>query len=184
MLIPMHAGHPLVIHLPLIAFVMSVGFDLLDAWSAQPRFRQAATLLWWAAVAGAAAAIATGLVAYGRVDHSDLAHVAMTLHRNVALATVTLLLGAAVWRWRHPRSRPAAVLALGGLAALAWTGDLGATLVFRHALGVPTTRLTEVLHEREGEAGGSDSSCTDSNSGGSSVGGRPHSHRDSTRHTD
>ena len=76
--IPMHAGHPLVVHLPLIAFFVAGGFDLVDAWSAAPRFRRAATVLWWAALAGAAAAIAqapaawrnrrrlTGWVMFGR----------------------------------------------------------------------------------------------------------------------
>lgn len=200
MIIPMHAGHPLIVHLPLIAFVAAVGFDLLDAWSAQPRFRQAATMLWWAALAGAAAAIATGLLAYGRVDHSDLAHVAMTLHRNVALGTVTLLLGAAVSRWRHPRSRTAVLLALAGLGALAWVGDLGASLVFRHALGIPTARLTEVLNERGGEDGEvtphehesmspalpnpTDSMPMDGMAAAPPTGTQPHPHRDSMPRTD
>ena len=58
---PMHAWHPLVVHLPLIAFLAAVGLDALDAWSAVPRFRAAATLSWWAALAGAGLAIATGL---------------------------------------------------------------------------------------------------------------------------
>lgn len=200
MVIPMHAGHPLVIHLPLIAFVAAVGFDVLDAWSTRQRFRAAATLLWWAALAGAAAAVGTGLVAYSRVDHSDPAHLAMTLHRNVALGTVVLLLAAALWRWRRPQSRAAALFALGGLAALAWTGDLGAGLVFRHALGVPTARLTEVLEERGGEDHGMSAhdhgampptspdsmaaSSTDTAAARSPMDGRTHTHRDSVPHTD
>ncbi len=151
MTIPMHAGHPLVVHLPLIAFVAAVGFDLVDAWSATPRFRRAASVLWWAALVGAAAAIATGLWAYGRVDHSDPAHAVMTLHRNVALATVALLLVAAIWRWRRARSRPAAILAAVGLAGLVWVGDLGADLVYRHALGLPSATLAEILKARGAE---------------------------------
>ena len=151
MTIPMHAGHPFVVHLPLVAFFAAVGFDLVDAWSTMLRFRRAATVLWWAAVAGAAAAIGTGLWAYNHVEHSDAAHVVMTLHRNVALATIALLLGAGVWRWLRPRSRPAAIVALVGLAGLAWVGDLGADLVFRHALGLPSARLAEILDARRGE---------------------------------
>lgn len=153
MTIPMHAGHPLVVHLPLIAFFTAVAFDLVDAWSATPRFRQAATVLWWAAVAGAAAAIGTGLWAYGQVEHSEAAHAVMTLHRNVALATTALLLATGLWRWRRPRSRPAAIVALVGLAGLAWVGDLGADLVYHHALGLPSARLSEILEARGGEEG-------------------------------
>ena len=151
---PMHAWHPLVVHLPLIAFFAAVAFDALDAWSPVPRFRAAATMLWWAALGGAGVAIATGLWAYNLVDHSDPAHVIMTRHRNVALGTVALLLVAAFWRWRQVRSRAAAGLALAGLAGLVWVGDMGANLVFGHALGLPTSRLEAILRERDGGVGG------------------------------
>lgn len=152
--LPMHAGHPLVVHLPLVAFFGAVGFDLVDAWSPAPRFRRAATVVWWAAFAGAAAAITTGLVAYNQVEHSDAAHQIMAVHRNVALATVALLLASALWRWRQPGSRPASLLALVGLAGLGWVGDLGASLVFHHALGIPSARLTGILEAREGDEHG------------------------------
>lgn len=148
---PMHAWHPLVVHLPLIGFFAALSFDLFDAWSAAPRFRIAATWLWWAALAGAAAAVGTGLWAYGQVDHSDPAHVVMTRHRNLAFATVALLAAAAWWRMRQPRSRWASVLAVAGVSGLVVTGDMGARLVFGHAIGIPSPRLAAILVERNGD---------------------------------
>jgi uncharacterized membrane protein len=113
-LFPMHSWHPVAVHLPLVALVLAAAFDLGALRKQSPRWRDAATVLWWLGLLGAATAIATGLLAYNRVEHSDLAHQAMTLHRNLALAAVAILLLAALWRWRRPFSRGAAILALAG----------------------------------------------------------------------
>ena len=110
------------------------------------------TGLWWIGLLGAVAAIATGLLAYTRVQHSELAHEEMMLHRNIALATVTILLITALWRWRRTYSRGAAVLGLVGAIGLAVVGYLGGDLVYRHALGIPTSMLEQIAHERVGHA--------------------------------
>lgn len=110
-LAPMHSWHPMVIHFPLVALLLAALFDSFAAWRQGSRWREGATLLWWVGLVGAAAAITTGLLAYGRVDHSDPAHEVMTLHRNLAYATSAVLLASALWRWRRPYSRAA-----GGLA--------------------------------------------------------------------
>lgn len=148
---PVHAWHPLAVHLPLIGFLAAAGFDVLDAWSAVPRFRAAATVLWCVALAGAGVAVATGLWAYTLVDHSNQGHVIMTRHRNMALGASAIFVSAAIWRWRQPRSKGAATLALAGLAVLIWVGDLGADLVYQHALGLSTPRLSAIVRERAGD---------------------------------
>ncbi len=102
------------------------------------------------ALAIAAAAVTTGLLAYGRVEHSDPAHVEMTLHRNLALAAVALLLTTALWRWRRSYSRGAAVLGIIGAGLLGGVGYLGGDLVYRHALGIPTETLNDIVKERGG----------------------------------
>jgi uncharacterized membrane protein len=149
---PMHSWHPVAVHLPLMALVLAAAFDLAALPNRSVRWRDAATVLWWLGLLGAATAVATGLVAYNRVEHSELAHQLMTLHRNLALATVAVLLIAAVWRWRRPFARGAALLSLLGALGLGWVGYLGGELVFRHATGVPTETLEQVMHERGGHS--------------------------------
>ena len=147
---PMHSWHPVLVHLPLVGLVLAVAFDVVAARNRSARWRDPATVLWWAGLAGAAAAVSTGLLAYGRVEHSDPAHAEMTLHRNLALLAVTLLLTTAAWRWRRPYARGAVLLGLIGAGILGGVGYLGGDLVYRHALGIPTQTLDQITQERGG----------------------------------
>jgi uncharacterized membrane protein len=150
----MHSWHPVMVHVPLVALLLAVAFDLLAAQGRSSRWREAGTALWWVGLLGLAAALTTGLIAYNRVDHSDLAHREMTLHRNVALAAAAILVGVGVWRWKRPYSRGAAVLGLVGALALAGVGYLGGDLVYRHGVGIPNKVLEEIAHERGGHTHG------------------------------
>jgi uncharacterized membrane protein len=149
---PMHSWHPVVVHLPLVGLLFAVLFDLVAGQRRSTRWRDAATALWWIGFLGAAAAITTGLIAYNRVEHSELGHEEMVLHRNLVLAAVAVLLITAIWRWRRPYSRGAAILGLVGALGLAGAGYLGGDLVYRHAIGIPTEMLEQVAHERGGHA--------------------------------
>ena len=126
---PMHSWHPVMVHLPLVGLASAVAFDLVASRTRTPRWRDAATVLWWVGLLGAAAAITTGLLAYNRVEHSDMAHEEMILHRNLALASI-------------------------GAVALGGVGYLGGDLVYRYGLGIPTETLEEIAHERGGHAHG------------------------------
>ncbi|HEY9383745.1 MAG TPA: DUF2231 domain-containing protein [Gemmatimonadales bacterium] len=159
---PMHSGHPLVVHFPLVALLLAVLLDAVAALRKSPAWRGAATLLWWVGLAGAAAAIGTGLLAYGRVDHSDLAHQAMIRHRNLALAAVAILLASALWRWRRPLSLGAAAAGIVGALGLGAAGYLGGDMVYRHGVGIPTNVLHEVMEERGGHARGAATDSTGS----------------------
>jgi len=148
--LPMHSGHPLVVHFPLVVLMLAVVLDGIAVFRGGTGWRSAATLLWWVGLVGAAAAIGTGLVAYGRVDHSDAAHEVMTRHRNLALLAVTILLIGAIWRWRRPLSRGALTVGAVGALGLGAAGYLGGEMVYRHALGIPTGMLRQVGNERAG----------------------------------
>lgn len=152
--LPMHSWHPVVVHLPLVGLLFAVLFDLVAIQRHSTRWRDAATALWWIGFLGAAAAITTGLIAYNRVEHSDLGHEEMVLHRNLVLAAVAVLLITAIWRWRRPYSRGAALLGIVGALGLAGAGYLGGNLVYRHGIGIPTETLEQIAHERGGHAHG------------------------------
>ena len=187
-LFPLHSGHPMVIHFPLVALVAAPALDALGAWSGSSRWRLTATFLWWVGLLGAAAAVATGLIAFARVEHSDLAHLQMILHRNLAFATVAVLVITAIWRWRRPNSLGAALLGLLGAGGLLGVGYLGGELVFRHAVGVPTETIEQVMMERGGHSHGGDHMmdplpAADSSSKGAAQEhgvGHPHEGPDST----
>jgi len=150
----MHSGHPLMVHLPLVALPLAVLVDAVAIWTQDRRWRPMATVLWGLGLVGAAAAVATGLIAYSRVEHSEAGHQVMTLHRNVALGAVALILLSGVARWRWPLSRPAVLLGTLGVAGLVGAGYLGGEVVFRHAIGLPTRVLEQVMMERGGHAHG------------------------------
>ena len=149
---PLHSWHPVLVHLPLVGLILAVLFDLVAAQGQAARWRDAATVLWWLGLLGAAAAITTGLIAYNRVEHSDLGHAEMVLHRNLTLASVAALLITALWRWRRPYSRGGALLGLLGALGLAGAGYLGGDLVYRHAIGISNEQLEKIAHERGGHA--------------------------------
>ncbi len=149
-LFPIHSWHPMVIHFPLVAFLLAAGLDLYGVWRPKPEWHRAATLLWWIGGIGAAAAVATGLVAYNRVDHSDQAHQAMTVHRNAAFAVLGVLLVAGLIRWRAPRLRLQVVLGLVGALGLGGVGYLGGELVYAHGLGISDRTLDTIMEDRGG----------------------------------
>lgn len=149
-LFPMHSWHPMVVHFPLVALLLAATFDAIASVRQGVRWREAATPLWWVGFGGAAIAIVTGLLAYGRVEHSDPAHQVMTLHRNLAYAATAVLLVTAGLRWRLPYSRAAAGLGVIGTLGLGGVGYLGGEMVYRHALGIPTEVLRQVRGERLG----------------------------------
>ena len=153
-LFPLHSGHPMVIHFPLVALVAAVALDAHGAWSGSSRWRLTATFLWWVGLLGAVAAVATGLIAFNRVEHSEMAHLRMILHRNLAFAAVAILSATAIWRWRRPLSRGAALLGALGASGLLGVGYLGGELVFRHAVGVSTEMIEQLMMERGGHSHG------------------------------
>lgn len=148
--LPMHAWHPVAVHLPLVTLLIAAAFDLLAALRRSSRWRDAATTLWWAGLAGAAVAVTTGLLAFNRVDHSDRAHEVMTLHRNLAFLSLAFLVGAGIWRWRRPLAWGPAAIGVAGAIGLGVVGYLGGEIVYQHGLGISSQQIERILRERGG----------------------------------
>lgn len=147
-LFPMHSWHPMVVHFPIVAFLVAVALDLVRGRRMGSRWWHAGTVLWLIALGGAAVAITTGFLAYNRVEHSDVGHGVMTLHRNLALVAAGLLAVTGLLRWRRPTSWLPQLLGVLGVLALLGVGFYGGELVFRHAIGIPTSVLMRVMDER------------------------------------
>lgn len=191
-LFPMHSWHPMVIHVALVALPLAAAFDAFAAWGKGSQWRHGATMLWWVGLVGAAVAVTTGLLAYDRVDHSDPAHIIMTLHRNLAYGTVAVFLVSVAWRWRRPFSPFAAGLGIVGTLGLGGVGYLGGEMVYRHALGIPTDVLTLVRGERLGReeeegkpaAAGQDSMMRSMPIDSAKPAKKPHTHAPGEGHND
>jgi uncharacterized membrane protein len=152
----MHAWHPLLVHFPLGLLLGGAAVEAAGWLTRRPSLRRAGLVLLTAGVLLALPAVATGLLAYNRVDHSDEAHALMELHRNLMLIAVGLFAFAVAWRWRAgervtttpSRALLYAFLLATASAVLVVGADRGADLVFGHATGLPSARLDEVLRER------------------------------------
>lgn len=97
-------------------------------------------MLWGAALFAPIAA-AFGWRAFNSVEHNEVSHAAMILHRNWALGALTALLAIAAWDVWRGRSRKMPSKGFLGLLVAAWllvasAAWHGAELVYRHGLGV------------------------------------------------
>lgn len=137
--------HPALVHFP-IAFATAAVFFVATGKLFKSRSWAMSCLMmgrWmlWGAVVFACVAALFGWFAYNSVEHDEISHAAMTVHRNWALGTLTALLTLAVWDGWHGRSgkMPSQVFLV--LLVAAWllvisTAWHGAELVYRHGLGV------------------------------------------------
>lgn len=151
--------HPAFVHFP-IAFATSSVFlaAIGKLFRAKPWAEQCLVfgrwMLWAAAISACVAAV-LGWFAYNSVKHDDAGHLAMTIHRNWALAALGALVLLAVWAARSWRS--AAEPSNGMLILLTATWLLvvnaawhGGEAVYRHGLGVmalPTPEEPGHSHE-------------------------------------
>ena len=85
--------------------------------------------------------VAAGWSAFNSVDHDELSHTAMILHRNWALATFALFVVGSIWLAASSRLKeePSLIFILYlviGVGLLSVTGYKGTELVYKHGLGV------------------------------------------------
>lgn len=136
--------HPIFVHFTVGLFSLSVGLFVVTLFMNGDLKEQWLTVARWTLWFGAGFTILTGLSgldAYNTVDHDTPSHIAMTDHRNWAIATITLFLSLAAWSFMRVRQQLALgtvfvgmmVIAGGLLGSTAWHGG---EVVYRYGLGV------------------------------------------------
>ncbi len=155
--------HPAVVHFPIALVTASLLFHAAailfkkKAWAMQLATVGHYTL--WLGAASSVAAVAFGWQAFNSVNHDDVSHAAMLVHRSWALPTMGLLILLAAFDiWK---SKATQVMSLAFIVPLAiicglvmTTGWYGAELVYRHGLGVMRMPESEMgaMPGKEGDA--------------------------------
>lgn len=144
--------HPFLVHFTIALFFMSFVFlAAARVRSGGPRsdeLKTAGRWALWAAALITVLTLASGLYAYYTVAHDDPSHIAMTDHRNWALATGALIILLGAWSYlksRRQAAQPGALLVLMavGVVLLSVTGLKGAGLVYDYGLGVSSLPKAE-----------------------------------------
>lgn len=137
--------HPALVHFPIAFTTAALAFtgigSIFKNWPYAEQCLITGRWMLWGAALFALITAMFGWIAFNSVEHDEVSHVAMILHRNWALGTLTALLMLTAWdAWRGPS---AAAPSYGFLVALvgAWllvtsTAWHGAELVYRHGIGV------------------------------------------------
>lgn len=157
--------HPLFVHFTVSSLSLaSIFYVLAYAVRNKPVYEKVKTFADWNLWIGSGFAVVTaiaGWFAYNSVAHDTPSHVAMTDHRNWALATLVLFLVIAVWAAFRNRALKkvnvgfivVALIAFTLLGSAAWRGG---EAVYRYGLGVMSLPVVEVgsdghNHEHAGD---------------------------------
>lgn len=137
--------HPLLVHFTIALYVISallfaLGYFVTEnAW--KQKFTSAAYINLWLGALITVLTVAAGIYAYNTVGHDAPSHLAMTDHRNWALATAAFFWVLAIWSVFHYRTGKAIGLffvmsMIIGAGLLGATGFKGGEIVYRYGLGV------------------------------------------------
>ena len=153
--------HPVFVHFTVALLILAAAIHLLSHFLPNGELANQLTIVarWnlWIGMGFTLFTVAAGWCAFNTVNHDAPSHLAMTEHRNWAMATFALLLGIAGWEYYS--SRPGRgkgwlhtgllVIAAGLLLTTAWHGG---ELVYRYGLGVmsmPKAEWQDHTHEHD-----------------------------------
>ncbi len=177
--------HPVLVHFPIAFITSALAFTAIGALLNNKPYASLILLagrwMLWGAVLFALIAVVFGWFAYNSVEHDEISHAAMTVHRNWALGTLVAWL--ALLAWDVWCGRTGKKPTLGFLVALmvAWllvmaTAWHGGELVYRYGLGVMSLPKAEGAGHDHPHAHG-DMQMPDA--AASHEGGHTHSHDES-----
>ena len=144
--------HPIFVHFTVALFSVSTGLYLVALLVPNQQLKEQWRIVarWnlWLGMAITFITVLTGWFAYNTVAHDEPSHLAMTDHRNWALATAILLFIITVWSIsRHRAGKEASVLFLSfliiAMASLGSTAWRGGEIVYRYGLGVMSLPNTD-----------------------------------------
>lgn len=142
--------HPIFVHFTVALMSTAVGFAVL-AYIAKffkkipetyvTQFEIVSRWCLWIVVIITIGTILAGFYAYNTVNHDATSHIAMTHHRNWALATAVIILLMGCWSlWRYIKGKEVTLLFVIAMliaeALLLCTAWRGSELVYRYGLGV------------------------------------------------
>jgi len=153
--------HPVFVHFTVATLIIAATIHLLSHFLPKGELANQMTIVarWnlWIGVGFTLLTVAAGWYAYNTVSHDAPSHIAMTEHRNWAMATLALFLGIAGWEYYLSRRGKGKgwlftgllVIAAGLLLSTAWHGG---ELVYRYGLGVmslPKSEGVGLPHEHD-----------------------------------
>lgn len=176
--------------LPAALLLAAVLFEIVGLISRRPSFRAAGFWTLLLGAGGTVGAVVAGLMAERVAEHDDVAHVVMQRHKVLGLVTLAVFVLLTIWRVARRKSENRreqtawTLAAMAGAGLLIATSNVGGSLIFDHALGVPSAILRQAL-ERRGELPATqhrDSAATDTTAAPAArphrdaPGAAPHSH--------
>jgi uncharacterized membrane protein/ketosteroid isomerase-like protein len=176
--------HPIVVHFS-VALITSASVVLLIAIAKRQRdykehLQVAGRMMFWIGFSALILTVLAGLQAYYIVAHDGPSHLAMTNHRNWALATLALSILSAGLMWRS-RSKPLSNIVIASLMistlSLFGTAYKGGDLVYRYGLGVASMpNVTGEGHDHEHSDGAGHDHGNETQDIDCGDGEQPHSH--------
>ncbi len=137
-----HPYHPMLVTVPIGAWVISLGFDVASQVASKPGFLVQGSQ--WLIAAGLLGAVAAGLVGFLDlvvIPPGTRAFRTACTHMYVNLVLIFAYAGNFAWRYRNPsHGRPVdprlVALSAASVTALAFSGYLGGKLAYRYGVRV------------------------------------------------
>jgi uncharacterized membrane protein len=139
-----HPYHPILVTVPIGAWVISLGFDLASHLASRPAFlAQGSEWLIAAGLAGAVAAGLAGLLDLAAIPVGTVAFRTACTHMFINLMLMAAYAGNFAWRYhshspRSPVDPRIIALSAASVAALGVSGYLGGKLTYRYGVRVAT----------------------------------------------